>query len=91
VIETLTTGCMIPRGLIVHQQRYRPRDRNTDYWVYDIDMYNVDQTYTQFDIYVLFLQSRGRYLCWWTISPRGIIHPVVSVSITWSISLLVDY
>jgi hypothetical protein len=35
VIETLTTGCMIPRSLIVHQQRYHPSDRNSDYWVYD--------------------------------------------------------
>ena len=60
--------------------------------------------------------SLGRYLYWWTISPRGyytpssqcfnrwdhtstggllvlecIIHPVVSVSITGSISLMVDY
>ena len=60
--------------------------------------------------------SLGRYLCWWTISPRGyhppssqsfyhwvdtsvggllvpegIIHPVVRVSITGSIPLLVDY
>ena len=60
--------------------------------------------------------SRGRYHCWWTISPRGyhpsssqcfyhwvdttaggllvpegIIRPVVSVSITGSIPLLVDY
>ena len=60
--------------------------------------------------------SLGRYLCWWTISPRryhphssqcfyhwmdtsgggllvleGIIHQVISVSITGSIPLLVDY
>ncbi|NYT46931.1 MAG: hypothetical protein H0A75_04210 [Candidatus Methanofishera endochildressiae] len=60
--------------------------------------------------------SLDRYLCWWTISPRGyhppsslcfyhwintsaggllvlegIIHLVVSVSITGSIPLLVDY
>jgi len=28
---------------------------------------------TKFDIYVLLL-SLGRYLCWWTISPRG-YHP----------------
>jgi hypothetical protein len=62
------------------------------------------------------LLSLGRYLCWWTISPRGYrppsnqcfyhwvdtsaggllvpegsIHSVVSVSITGSIPLLVDY
>jgi hypothetical protein len=67
-------------------------------------------------IFTFSLLSRGRYLCWWTISPRcyhtpssqcfyhvvdisagglllpdGIIHLVVSASITWSISLLVDY
>ena len=67
-------------------------------------------------IFTFSLLSRGRYLCWRTISPRCyhtpssqcfyhwvdisaggllvpdvIIHPVVSVSITVSISLLVDY
>ena len=26
--ETLTTGCRYPLSLIVHQQRYRPSDRN---------------------------------------------------------------
>ena len=35
--------------------------------------------------------SLGRYLYWWTISPRGYHNPVVSVSITGSIPLLVDY
>ena len=37
------------------------------------------------------LLSLGRYLCWWTISPRGYHPPVVSASITGSIPLLVDY
>jgi hypothetical protein len=32
------------------------------------------------------LLSLGRYLCWWTISPEGIILPVVSVlALTWFI------
>ena len=69
-------------------------------------------SYTQQSVF----RSLGRYLYWWTISPRGyhtpssqcfyhwvdtstggllvlegIIHPVVSVSITGSIPLLVDY
>ena len=69
-------------------------------------------SYTQQSVFL----SLGRYLYWWTISPRGyyapssqcfnrwdhtstggllvlegIIHPVVSVSITGSISLMVDY
>ena len=69
-------------------------------------------SYTQQSVFL----SLGRYLYWWTISPRvyhtpssqcfyhwadtstggilvleGIIHPVVSVSITVSIPLLVDY
>ena len=69
-------------------------------------------SYTQQSVFL----SLGRYLYWWTISPRGyhtpssqcfyhgvdtstggllvlevIIHPVVSVSITGSIPLLVDY
>ena len=69
-------------------------------------------SYTQQSVFL----SLGRYLYWWSISPRGyhtpssqcfyhwvdtstggllvlecIIHPVVSVSITGSIPLLVDY
>jgi hypothetical protein len=28
--EALTTGRMIPQGLIVHRQRYRPSDSNKD-------------------------------------------------------------
>ena len=69
-------------------------------------------SYTQQSVFL----SLGRYLYWWTISPRGyhtpssqcfyhwvntstggllvlecIMHPVVSVSITGSISLMVDY
>ena len=35
MIETLTTGRMIHRRLMVTQQRYGPSDRNTDYWVDD--------------------------------------------------------
>ena len=35
MIETLTTGRMIHRRLMVNQQRYEPSDRNTDYWVDD--------------------------------------------------------
>ena len=35
MIETLTTGRMIHRGLMVNQQRYGPSDRNTDYWADD--------------------------------------------------------
>ena len=35
--------------------------------------------------------SLGQYHSWWTINPRGIILPVVSVSITGSIPLLMDY
>ena len=67
-------------------------------------------------IYTFLLILLGRYICWWTIIPRGyhphssqcfyhsvdtsagglllpegIIRPVVSVSITESIHLLVDY
>ena len=34
----------------------------------------------EFDIYV-FIISLGRYCCWWTISPRGYIYPVVSASV----------
>ena len=37
------------------------------------------------------LLSFGRYLCWWIISPLGYYPPVVSVTIIWSIPLLVDY
>ena len=76
-----------------------------DYWFSSV-------SYTQQSVFL----SLGRYLYWWTISPRvyhtpssqcfyhwvdtstgcllvleGIIHPVVSVSITVSIPLLVDY
>jgi len=37
------------------------------------------------DIYFLLL-SLGRYLCWWTISPNGIIRPVVNIlALTWFI------
>jgi hypothetical protein len=33
VIVTLTTGqVIIPSGQIVHQEKYRPCDSNTDYW-----------------------------------------------------------
>jgi hypothetical protein len=67
VIESLTTGWMIPPGLIVPQQRDRPSDRITDYRVDD---------------------TPGT---WGTISRGGIIHPVVSDSITGSIPLLGDY
>ena len=35
--------------------------------------------------------SQDRYLCCWTISPDGIINSLVSVSITGSIPLLLDY
>ena len=35
VIEILTTGRMIPSGTNSQQQRYRPSDRNTDYWADD--------------------------------------------------------
>jgi hypothetical protein len=76
-----------------------------DYWFSSV-------SYTQYSVFL----SLGRYLYWWTISPRvyhtpsgqcfyhcvdtstggllvleGIIHPVVSVSITGSIPLQVDY
>ena len=76
-----------------------------DYWFSSV-------SFTQQSVFL----SLGRYLYWWTISPRGyhtpssqcfyhwvdtstggllvlegIIHPVVSVSITVSIPLLVDY
>ena len=37
------------------------------------------------------LLSLGGYLCWWTISPRGYHPPVVSITITRWIPLLVDY
>ena len=77
-----------------------------------VDYWSSSVTYTQQSVFL----SLGRYLYWWTISPRvyhtpssqcfyhwvdtstggllvleGIIHPVVSVSITGSIPLLVDY
>ena len=82
-----------------------------------VDYWSSSVTYTQQSVYYqsVFL-SLGRYLYWWTISPRVyhtpssqcfyhwvdtstggllvlecIIHPVVSVSITGSIPLLVDY
>ena len=38
------------------------------------------------------LLSLGRYLCWWTISSRGIIHPVAGVlALTWFIRYLCFY
>ena len=77
-----------------------------------VDNQSSGVSYTQQSVF----RSLGRYLYWWTISPRGyhtpssqcfyhwvdtstggllvlegIIHPVVSVSITGSIPLLVDY
>ena len=77
-----------------------------------MDYQSSSVSYTQQSVFL----SLGRYLYWWTISPRGyhtpssqcfyhwvdtstggllvlegIIHPVVSVSITGSIPLLVDY
>ena len=77
-----------------------------------VDYQSSSVSYTQQSVFL----SLGRYLYWWTISPReyhtpssqcfyhwvdtstggllvleGIIHPLVSVSITWSIPLLVDY
>ena len=77
-----------------------------------VDYQSSSVSYTQQSVFL----SLGRYLYWWTISPRGyhtpssqcfylqvdtstggllvlegIIHPVVSVSITRSIPLLVDY
>ena len=77
-----------------------------------VDYQSSRVSYTQQSLFL----SLGRYLYWWTISPRGyhtpnslcfyhwvdtsasgllflegIIHPVVSVSITGSIPLLVDY
>ena len=77
-----------------------------------VDYQSSRVSYTQQSVFL----SLGRYLYWWTISPRGyhtpssqcfyhqidtstggllvlecIIHPVVSVSITGSIPLLVDY
>ena len=77
-----------------------------------VDYQSSRVSYTQQSVFL----SRGRYLYWWTISPRVyhtpssqcfyhwvdtstggllvlecIIHPVVSVSITGSIPLLVDY
>ena len=77
-----------------------------------VDYQSSRVSYTQQSVF----RSLGRYLYWWTISPRGyhtpssqcfyhwvdtstggllvlegIIHPVVSVSITGSIPLLVDY
>ena len=77
-----------------------------------VDYWSSSVSYTQQSVFL----SLGRYLYWWTISPRvyhtpssqcfyhqvhtstggllvleGIIHQVVSVSITGSIPLLVDY
>ena len=77
-----------------------------------VDYQSSSVSYTKQSVFL----SLGRYLYWWTISPRGyhtpssqcfyhwvdtytggllvlegIIHPVVSVSITGSIPLLVDY
>ena len=77
-----------------------------------VDYQSSSVSYTQQSVFL----SLGRYLYWWSISPRGyhtpssqcfyhwvdtstggllvvecIIHPVVSVSITGSIPLLVDY
>ena len=77
-----------------------------------VDYQSSSVSYTQQSVFL----SLGRYLYWWTISPRGyhtpssqcfyhwvntstggilvlecIMHPVVSVSITGSIPLLVDY
>ena len=77
-----------------------------------VDYQSSRVSYTQQSVFL----SLGRYLYWWTISPRGyhtpssqcfyhwvntstggllvlegIIHPVVSVSISRSIPLLVDY
>ena len=77
-----------------------------------VDYQSSSVSYTQQSVFL----SLGRFLYWWTISPRvyhtpssqcfyhwvdtstggllvleGIIHPVVSVSITGSIPLLVDY
>ena len=57
-----------------------------------VDYQSSRVSYTQQSVFL----SLGRYLYWWTISPRvyhtpSIIHPVVSVSITGSIPLLVDY
>ena len=77
-----------------------------------VDYQSSSVSYTQQSVFL----SLGRYLYWWTISPRGyhtpssqcfyhwvdtstggllvrkgIIHPVISVSITGSIPLLVDY
>jgi hypothetical protein len=83
-------------------------------WMYLLKVITESVVQTQFYVYVLLL-SLDRYLCWWTVSPRGyhppsiqcfyhwidtsaggllvpegIIHPVVSVTITGSLPLLVD-
>jgi hypothetical protein len=43
--------------------------------------------HTKFDIYV-YITITGGYLCWWTISPEGIIHPVISIlALTWFLLL----
>jgi hypothetical protein len=90
VIEALTTGRMIPsRELIFHQQRYRPSDSNTDYgaMIPSRELIFHQQRYRPSD-------SNTDYWADDTIertSLDGIIRPIVSVTITGSIPLLMEY
>jgi hypothetical protein len=72
-------------GLIVHQQRYRPNDSNTDYWA--------DETLGGLIVHQqeYHLPSSQCYYHWVGTSAGGLLVPVVSVAITGSVPLLVDY
>jgi hypothetical protein len=59
-------GGWYPRGIMVNQQRCRPSDRNTDYWADDILLFTEGN--------IRPVDTLGRYICWWTIIPRG-YHP----------------
>jgi hypothetical protein len=108
LVDTSTGGLLLYDGII------RPVVSVTITWSIPllVDYYCTMVSSAQYSV----LLSLGRYLYWWTISPRwyhppssqcyyhlvdtstdglllhdGIIRPVVSVTITWSIPLLVDY
>jgi len=72
------------------QQLHLPRLKKI-IWLSNISILSVDEGYYRnascaLNISTFLLLSLGWYLCWWTISPEGIIRPVVSVSaLTWFI------
>jgi hypothetical protein len=76
-IVILTTGGWYPLGLNVHQQSYPPSDSNTDYWW----MVSFGTNIPPGDD-----TSAGGLLV-----PEDTIHPVVSITITRWIPLLVEY